>query len=341
MNAAPPTPGTASPRATPGLRSKLITLLWAVLLCVLLWWALRNAPLMEIWDSIRQLQAWQIAILLILNAGLYVLITLRWWLIVHADNRQVSFLPLLGVRLSVFGVSYFTLGPQVGGEPLQVLYLRHNYGLTLTRATASVVVDKLLEFLVNFLLLAFGLAAVSGAGILSGTSGLARAGLTALAVLTLWPPVHIALLYNRHYPVSAALRALPLVRKDAKLVRFIRASEWLVGTFCRRRLTSLLAALGISVLAGVGMVGEYALMTSFLNIHLSFWHTAAAWTAGWLAFLMPLPGGLGALEASQVLALGMFGYPAATAISVTLLMRGRDILIGGLGLLLAGRTYRK
>ena len=56
---------------------------------------------------------------------------------------------------------------------------------------------------------------------------------------------------------------------------------------------------------------------------------------------LPLPGGLGALEASQVFALGAFGISAASAISVTFLIRGRDLLIGGLGLLFAGNSVRK
>ena len=339
MNDGASTPARARDPVT--VRRVLGTLVTLALLGGLLWWALRNAPILDIWNSVRQLQAWQIAALLALNAALYVLITLRWWFIVHAESRQVAFLPLIGVRLSVFGISYFTLGPQVGGEPLQVWYLRRNYNLTLTRATASVVMDKLLEFLVNFVLLAFGLAAATGAGVLSDTTGLGRWGLLGLGALTLWPPVHLVLLYKRHYPLAALARTLPFVDKDARLVRFVRACEWLVGTFCRRRPAALLAAFGASLLAGVGMVAEYALLISFLNVHLPFWRTVAAWTSGWLAFLMPLPGGLGALEASQVLVLGLFGYAASTAIGVTLLMRGRDILIGGLGLLLAGGAHRR
>jgi len=54
-----------------------------------------------------------------------------------------------------------------------------------------------------------------------------------------------------------------------------------------------------------------------------------------------LPGGLGALEASQVFALGFFGISAASAMSLALFMRARDLLIGGLGLLLAGRMIAK
>jgi hypothetical protein len=111
----------------------------------------------------------------------------------------------------------------------------------------------------------------------------------------------------------------------------------MAGTLCQRHPRALLGAIGVSLLAAAGMLVDYALMTSFLGIHLTFWKTAAGWTAGWLAFLVPLPGGLGALEASQVFALGRFGIPPALALGLALLMRGRDLAIGGLGLLLAGQ----
>jgi uncharacterized membrane protein YbhN (UPF0104 family) len=88
------------------------------------------------------------------------------------------------------------------------------------------------------------------------------------------------------------------------------------------------------------MVSEYMLIVSFLGIELQSWQTIAAWTTSWLAFLVPLPGGLGSLEASQVFTLGAFGVSAALAIGVTLLIRARDILIGGLGLLLAARGVK-
>jgi uncharacterized membrane protein YbhN (UPF0104 family) len=79
------------------------------------------------------------------------------------------------------------------------------------------------------------------------------------------------------------------------------------------------------------------MMVSFLGMQINAIQIFAALTAMQVAFLMPLPGGLGALEASQVLALGVFGQPASAAISLVLLMRARDILNGGIGLLLASR----
>jgi uncharacterized membrane protein YbhN (UPF0104 family) len=115
----------------------------------------------------------------------------------------------------------------------------------------------------------------------------------------------------------------------------------MAGMFCQRYSRALVMAIGISLAAGVGMVSEYVLITSFLQINLHGWQIIAAWTASWLAFLIPLPGGLGTLEASQVFALGAFGISAAPAIGVTLLIRARDLLIGGLGLLFASRGIEK
>lgn len=302
----------------------------------LLFWALRKAPLAEIWAAISSLRAWQILLLLGLNALSYLLFTLRWWNIVHAESRQVEYWPLLRARVAVFGISYFTLGPQVGGEALQVLVLRRSYGLTLTRATAAVMMDKLLEFLVNFLLLALGLAAVLQRGILI-KGGIQVAGsLILLAVLVAWPPIHLILLYHRRYPLTGILRALPFIPRNTRALRFLRASERLAGIFCQRHPRRLLAALTFSLLAGAGMLLDYWLVTGFLGLHLSFWETVAGWWMGWMALLMPLPGGLGATEASQVFALGQFGFGAAAALGVAMVMRGRDLLIGGLGLLLAG-----
>ena len=309
-----------------------------VTLALLLWWALRKAPLTEIWTAISQLQVWQMGVILALNTFFYIVATLRWWVIVRAENNHVPYLPLLAVRVSVFGVSYFTLGPQIGGEPLQILALNKKYGLTYTHATATVLMDKLLEFLVDFFMLAVGLIAILRSGTVS-ESGLQFSGdLVLLGFLFFWPPIHLIMLYNRHYPLSFLLRHIPFIKANSKPVRFMLVSEQLAGRFCQRHPGRLLVASIFSILGGAGMLLDYALMTSFLKIPLSFWKMTAGWMMGWISLVMPLPGGLGALEASQVFTLGKFGFSPATALGLTLVMRGRDILIGGLGLLLAGTS---
>lgn len=320
-----------------GIRILAIYFIFALLL----WWVLRNAPVREIWHTLIRLHPWQILLLLCLNALVIALMTARWWIIVRAESRRVPFLPLTGYRLSAFGVSYFTLGPQVGGEPLQVIYLQRYHGLTYARAMAAVIMDKLLEFLVNFLLLAVGAWAVFQVGLISDNGSRPIVSLVGLGVLLAWPLIHILLMYRGILPISALLRAQPFLPQKTKTLRLIFAAERLAASFCQRHISALLAAVGVSLLAVAGIAVEYALMLEFLGVRLDALQIFAALTAMQLAFLMPLPGGIGALEASQVFALGVFGQPAAVAISLTLLMRARDVLNGGLGLLLAGRIFNK
>lgn len=310
------------------------------ILIPLLYFALRNAPLTEIWQTVSRLKSWQIASLIVINIGIYLLITLRWWIILRAGNRTISFFPLVLVRVAVFGISYFTVGPQVGGEPLQVLYLQRKYGMTYTRATSTVIMDKLLEFLANFFLLVIGLTAIVQAGILSTNTSKPPLSLIPMVAILLWPFVHITLMIRGTYPIGAALRLAFSRFGIPKWIRFIIASERMAGMFCQRNPQALWMAAGVSIAAGTAMMGEYVLITAFLGISLHSWQTIAAWTTSWLAFLVPVPGGLGSLEASQVFTLGAFGISAAVAIGVTLLIRARDLLIGGLGLLLASRGVK-
>jgi uncharacterized membrane protein YbhN (UPF0104 family) len=57
-----------------------------------------------------------------------------------------------------------------------------------------------------------------------------------------------------------------------------------------------------------------------------------ALTVARLAILFPLPGGLGVLEASQVFAMSTLGLEPAIGLSAALLIRLRDVLLGGAGL---------
>ena len=325
-----------------GVKGKYMFRTFAIypVLIPLLYFALRNAPLAEIWIAVRQLQHWQIAILIAINISIYLLITLRWWIIVRTGTKTISYFPLVLIRVAVFGISYFTLGPQIGGEPLQVLYLQRKYGMSYTHATSTVIMDKLLEFLANFFLLVIGLTAIFEAGILSGNASRPLVSLIPMAAILLWPFIHIALMVRGIYPIGAALRLAFSRFGNPKWMRFIVASEQMAGRFCKRSPRALWMAAGASLAAGAGMICEYILITSFLGINLQSWQIVAAWTTSWLAFLVPLPGGLGSLEASQVFTLGAFGISAALAIGVTLLIRARDLLIGGLGLLLASRGVK-
>jgi uncharacterized membrane protein YbhN (UPF0104 family) len=87
------------------------------------------------------------------------------------------------------------------------------------------------------------------------------------------------------------------------------------------------------------MSGEYWLMARFLGLAMTSGQAVAGLAMALLSFILPIPAGLGALEASQLLALSAMGFAPAEAVSLTLLFRGRDLLFGGIGMVLASRAF--
>jgi uncharacterized protein (TIRG00374 family) len=302
----------------------------------LLYVALRDVQFSAVLAALSRLQLRQLALVAALDALIYILITARWWFVIRAHDPHAPFVPLVAVRLAVFSISYFTVGPQIGGEPLQVIYLRSHRRTSYARATASVVLDKLLELMANFVFLAFGLTAVVRLGLVGAFDKHSVLLLGALTVLMAWPLAHILLLVAGQHPVSWFLGVVLGPARQSKAARYIRVCEHLASRVCRRRPRLLLAAAMMSIIACGATVIEYGLIASFLGVSLSFWQAVAGWTASAISFLMPLPGGLGALEAGQVFALGAFGIAAGAALSIGLVMRARDVMIAGIGLALGG-----
>jgi glycosyltransferase 2 family protein len=109
---------------------------------------------------------------------------------------------------------------------------------------------------------------------------------------------------------------------------------------CRDQPRFLLETLGVSLLVWAALLGEYVLMLQFVGLTLNLAQVILALTLARLAFLVPLPGGLGALEASQVAAMELLGFSPALGISLCLIIRARDLVLGGAGLGIWGWTSR-
>lgn len=330
--------------ATPRTSRRWWAVLGWILVPLLLWWALRRVPLTELLETLRRLQGWQVAVLLVVNIVILILVASRWWLILRSMGRPVHFGWLLAYRTASFGVSYFTPGPHLGGEALQVLVLQRRHAVPGPAAISSVFLDKLLELLANITFLVLGLAA---AALNSATGAWVKPWMWLLALLVLaFPGGHLFSLWRGRLPLTWLLRRLlrpwQAPREPGQaLLGAVRQAEEQIAALCRERPRVLLHTLGISVIVWVGLVGEYLLMAAFLGLSLSIPQVMLVLTLARLAFLFPLPGGLGALEASQVLAMHLLGLNPALGISISLVIRARDLIFGGIGLGLGGLVLKR
>ncbi len=317
-------------------------LIWLLMLLIL-WWALRDVPLTDIWSAMAGLRAWQILVLILFNTLIMLAFSGRWWLIMRAQGHRLPYLTLVGYRLASFGVSYFTPGPQFGGEPLQVLLTREKHDVPAATAIAAVTLDKILELIANFTFLVIGLVLLLEAGFLDG----ALPGWLLISLLALFatPGFYLVTLWMGARPLAFLLGRIP--RRLAELPAFqaLREStlsaEAQIGGFCQRNPGTLFQAMLLSLFVWLAMVAEYWLTLRFLGLSLNLVDTISLLTIARSAFLLPSPGGLGTLEAAQVLAFQAFGLNPALGLSVSLLIRARDVAFGALGLWIGAVQSRR
>ena len=315
-----------------------VLLLW-LLAPLLIWWAVRDIRLGEILTALGRLGVAQIMILIGLNGVVLLLMAGRWWLILRAQGYAIPYLSVAGYRLVSFGISYFTPGPQFGGEPAQVHYLRTRHAISTTTALASVSLDKILELLASFLFLLIGLSAALLSGLLVDLAPFQVVAWIAAPFALLCG--YTLALWKGKTPLADLLTRLPQREWLRKSERSIAAAESQIGEFCQQKPKAVVAASSFSLLTGCAMMLEYWVTLSFLGIQVNLLQAIAVLTAALIAFLFPLPGGLGALEASQVLAMTALGFSPALGLSASLLIRARDISLGALGLVWGGMLARR
>lgn len=308
--------------------------LWWLALPLLLAWVWREISLERMLNVLQNIRVAGLAFWIVLNLGLLLLFALRGRVILAHLGYPRPLLALVGYRLAGFGISYFTPGPQFGGEPFQVYLLHRRQGVVGPVALAAMTLDKLLELLASFTFLAVGLVITLANGTLQAQKWYLLAAPLLLLIL---PVAYLALLWGGRYPAFSIL-GWWLQRVNwpwlSRLRQGVNVAERLAAGFFRQQ-PGLVAWLFIFSLAlwSLSML-EYWVMMDFLGLRLSPYQVLAALTAARLAFLLPLPGGVGVLEASQVIAMRLLGLDLVFGASAGLLIRLRDVLLAGSGLIL-------
>ena len=306
-------------------------------------WLLRDISLGDVVQALQRLSLGEVVLVLLVNLGVTLVFSLRWWLILRLLGCRATIVEAWAIRLAGFAFSYLTPGTQFGGEPLQVALLQRRRQIASQAATASVVIDRAVELLGNATFLAFGLVLSLQLRLLpSEAQGAVSVGALALLLL---PLGFLAAAVSGVRPLTALLTRLPLPtswqsRAWRRLLEWTRTTEDEIVAFCRLRPAGLAASMGISLASWGLMVFEYGLLLAFLGIRLDPVELIGVITAGRLALLVPVPGGLGALEASQVLALTALGYSRAEGLSLGLLIRARDLVFAFAGMALGALSAR-
>ncbi len=320
-----------------GVKRSWMPLAWLASIALVVY-VFAITPFDAVTEILAGLGGLQISLLVLINLGIITLFGLRWWWILRIQRYHLPYLTIVRYRLAAFGISYFTPGPQFGGEPLQVYYLRKNHQLPTADSLASLSLDKLLELMANFTFLVIGMLVVFAGGYLDSEENFSL--LPIILTLAALPWGYLLLLYFGVKPITGLSKALTEAWSDTPGVRgatkTIAESESQVSNFCQSKTLDMVGLMLVSGLVWLALVFEYWLTLGFLGVPLGLGETLVFITAARLAFLTPLPGGLGSLEISQVLAAQALGLGTEIGASIGLLIRIRDICFGLAGFLWGG-----
>lgn len=280
------------------------------------------------------------------NVGVALFFGLRWWLLLRGLGVGLPLLRVAKYRLIGATVSLLTPGPQFGGEPAQVWLLVRRASVAPSPAVASVALDRMLELTLNLGFLIVGLLYTLGSGLLGVDPDL-RAVALALIPLAL-PVVGLLTLWWRGGSLARWIagifqRAAPH-RQDglaSRLLTGLGDGESAIHRVLRRN-PRLVAAGGLISLANWAvLLADFWLATRLVGMDLNGLQFAGFVVAARLAILLPIPAGLGALEASQILAAQSVGVNPALGLALVVLFRARDVVLAVWGVALAWRESRR
>jgi len=294
-------------------------------------------PFTELKQTITNLQLSQWIIWTSLNLLVIALLTGRWLMLTRAMALNCNFLQLLQIRQAGQVVSFVTPGPQFGGEPLQIYWLWQNYSVPLHSAFLALGLDRFYELWINFavLLLAVLTLLTSRSAIAVDWYPIAfvLAGLIVLMGLFGW------FVLRQPSRIKDWIKRLTRRWHEHDRLRNLDTHLTQLNESLQRVMTTQRPALGValtlSLLAWTAMLGEFWFLLTLLDIPADLSTLVFLFTVVRLAFLLPLPGGVGSVEAGlfwafQALALQL---PAAAALIVLMRLRDVIILLAGAALL--------
>lgn len=315
-------------------------LLW-ILVFGLAGWAISHVPLIDTWEVLQRLTVFQITLLLGVNCFLILAFSARWWMVLNTMGYRVPYLKLSLHRLAGFSISYFTPGPQVGGEPLQAMMLKNHHQIPMVTASTSIGIDRLIEIAINLSIMMAGAVVALQSRFLSTQTG--ETSVLLLGILTLLPVAYIVLLMSGQQPLSWLLtRVFGQFHEQTFIKRALdgtKQSEQQAIHIFQKKALSVSVVVIISLLSWLVIIAEYWMVLRFIGVIISPVQLIILLLVTRVAFLAPLPSGLGALEASQVLAFEALGLEPAAGLTASLLIRVRDVIFGLIGLWWAGSKW--
>jgi hypothetical protein len=282
---------------------------------------LYNTDFGQMRQALAQARLWPFLLACALQASTFVFRAWRWRLLLGQRGRHVPFWSLL--RIAAIGFLLNNFVPRGTGELARSYLLGRNYGTGISTTFATIVLERLFDFLTVLVVLAALLAGFelpfARSGPLSGerfqlVGWLVSAGTLGIVVL-------LGLLYARAGFVLGVFRRLlrPLPERiSGKILGLL--GTFIEGLSCLGSLRALAGALLHSVLLWGTLFYSFVLVLSAFDLGLPIQATMLLLVLSVFSMFVPSPGGVGAMHFAVLQGLKLYGVASGPGQAVAILL---------------------
>lgn len=296
----------------------------------------------EIWQGLKHAGYWFFAVVLIW-AFLYIFNTTAWYLIIKAgrsstDRRMVKFPWLYKITVSGFALNYATPCGLMGGEPYRIMELAPKIGTE--RASSSVILYAMTHIFSHFCFWSLSIILYIITEPMSMFMAILLTVISAFCILGLW---FFLWGYRKGLAVRAInlLRHLPYIKKWARPF-IVKHKEQLdtidrqIAALNRQNPKIFVSVVILEILCRVfsGLEVFFVLQVLMSNVDYLQCILIVAFTTFFanLWFFIPLQ--MGGREGGFIMSVTGLGMTMGTGVFVALIVRIRELIWTGIGLLL-------
>lgn len=256
----------------------------------------------------------------------------RWQAILVGYGKKVGFWTLARIQLAGSAVSYVTPSARIGGEPLRIYMLKKDCEVDYKIGTASVVLDKYMEYLGSLI---FGIVGLILLSTIPNIPFAIRAFLIGMIIFTMsiLGVIYYRLSHERGFFIS--LFAIFLSEKRLRgMSKNLKDIDKKLSYFIIHHKKEFFISFIFYILSAILFLLEFKFLLLSLGITSSFLDLVLIGVVVGLANIVPLPMALGSLEAGQSGLFQLIRGDGGIGLVMSLVMRVRGLAFALIGFLL-------